>query len=152
MIVMSLISCSIREGSRVRGRSSRERRSTSTTRTSRRSSRSAKRAATTSEHRRPRAHRRGATAPSGAAATLDSAGSVNLLTLPVPHSLLNDLPSPAAIGDGRRLRVALDFWPTRFARGGSARYATELFAALRERTDLDVITLGGDAGMPTRVP
>jgi len=70
----------------------------------------------------------------------------------VPQSLLNDLPSPAAIGDGRRLRVALDFWPTRFARGGSARYATELFAALRERTDLDVITLGGDAGMPTRVP
>ena len=50
------------------------------------------------------------------------------------------------------MRVAFDLWPTRFARGGSARYATELFAALSERGDVDVVALGGDVGTPTRVP
>ena len=48
--------------------------------------------------------------------------------------------------------MAFDLWPTRYARGGSARYAIELSAALRAGGDVDVVTLGEDLGVPTRVP
>ena len=43
-------------------------------------------------------------------------------------------------------------WPTRYARGGSARYAMELSAALRACSDVDVVALGEGVGVPTRVP
>ncbi|HKH90577.1 MAG TPA: glycosyltransferase family 1 protein [Gemmatimonadaceae bacterium] len=79
------------------------------------------------------------------------ATSANLITLTVPQSLHHGLPSLAATGE-RPLRVAFDLWPTRYARGGSARYAMELSTALSERSDVDVVTLGDGAGGPTRVP
>ena len=60
-------------------------------------------------------------------------------------------PSSQAAGVARRLRVAFDLWPTRYARGGSARYARELVTALRERDDVDVVALGEGSGAP-RVP
>ena len=66
-------------------------------------------------------------------------------------TLHQDLPSPPAIGDARRLRVAFDLWPTRYARGGSARYARELFTSLQERNDVDVVPLGEGPDAP-RVP
>ena len=78
--------------------------------------------------------------------------SANLITLTVPESLHRGLPSPAAAGERRPVRVAFDLWPTRYARGGSARYAIELSAALRECGDVDLVTLGEGVGVPTRVP
>jgi glycosyltransferase involved in cell wall biosynthesis len=77
---------------------------------------------------------------------------VNLIARPVSERLPPDLPSQASTQPARRLRVAFDLWPTRYARGGSARYATELFASLRERSDVDLVPLGEGEDAPPRVP
>src|SRR5215208_7056754 len=147
MIVMSRISCSILERSRVRGRSSRERRSSlgwmligtehhvggATSRARRRHAHSARRVILDVESVGARCRRDG-----------DGfnrlTASANLITLTVPESLHRGLPSPAAAGERRPVRVAFDLWPTRYARGGSARYAMELSAALRECGDVDLVT------------
>ena len=69
----------------------------------------------------------------------------------VPDSFVQDLPFPSLAATGESpMRIAFDLWPTRYARGGSARYATELVAALRDRSDVDVLPLG--EGVPARVP
>jgi len=43
----------------------------------------------------------------------------------------------------RPVRVALDVRATRLGRGGVTRYMTELHAALRARSDVDVVAIGG---------
>jgi glycosyltransferase involved in cell wall biosynthesis len=50
------------------------------------------------------------------------------------------------------VRVAFDLWPTRYGGGGSARYATELYAALSRRDDVTLLPLGEGAGPPLVPP